>query len=175
MAEWLRLRALEENGLNIRRICRVRIPLPKKSIGWADGTEVTSRRYYGWHRPRFKSGRMTEWLWLRALEENGLSIRRICRVRIPLPKKYIGWAVGNKNTRPVITMAGIDHILKGSRMAEWLRLRALEENGLNIRRICRVRIPLPKKSTGEGWCLVTSPCNCGRRKPIFLAAGWPSG
>ena len=47
--------------------------------------------------------------------------------------------------RPVVTMADIDHIL-GSRMAEWLRLRALEENGLNIRRICRVRIPLPKKS-----------------------------
>ena len=46
MAEWLRLRALEENGLNIRRICRAQIPLPKKSIGWADGTEVTSRRYY---------------------------------------------------------------------------------------------------------------------------------
>ena len=25
----------------------------KKSIGWADGTEVTSRRYYGWQRPHF--------------------------------------------------------------------------------------------------------------------------
>ena len=53
MAEWLRLRYLEENGLNIHRICRARIPLPKKSMGWADGTEVTSRRYYGWHRPLF--------------------------------------------------------------------------------------------------------------------------
>ena len=40
--------------LNIRRICGVRILLPKKSIGWADGTEVTSRRYYGWHRPHFR-------------------------------------------------------------------------------------------------------------------------
>ena len=28
-------------------------PAAKKSIGWADGTEVTSRRYYGWHRPHF--------------------------------------------------------------------------------------------------------------------------
>ena len=37
MAEWLRLLALEENGLNIRRICGVRNLLPKKSIGWADG------------------------------------------------------------------------------------------------------------------------------------------
>ena len=55
MAEWLRLRALEENELNIRRICRVRIPLPKKFIGWADGTEVTSRRYYGWHRLHFSN------------------------------------------------------------------------------------------------------------------------
>ena len=63
----------------------VRILLPKKYIGWADGTEVTSRRYYGWHRPDFGS-RMAEWLRLRALEENRLNIRQICRVRIPLPK-----------------------------------------------------------------------------------------
>ena len=38
-------------------------------------------------------------------------------------------------SRPVVTMAGIDQVLKG-RMAEWLRLRVfIAESGLNIRRI----------------------------------------
>ena len=108
---------------------------------------------------------MAEWLRLRALKENGLNIRRICQVRIPLPKKSTGegWCLV---TSPC-NCGRRKPNFRGSRMAEWLRLRALEKNGLNIRRICRVRIPLPKKSTGEGWCLVTSPCNCGRRKPIF--------
>ena len=46
------------------------------------------------------------------MEENGLNIRRIFRVRIPLPKKSIGWAVGDEKTRPVVTMAGIDHIFR---------------------------------------------------------------
>ena len=56
MAEWLRLRAFEENGLNIRRICGGSNPVPsKKCIGWADGTEVTTRRYYGWHRLHFSN------------------------------------------------------------------------------------------------------------------------
>ena len=49
--------------------------------------------------------------------------------------------------RLVVTMAGIDHI-KGSRMAEWLRLRAFEENGLNIRRICGGSNPAAKQSIG---------------------------
>ena len=29
----------------------------------------------------------------------------------PAAKKSIGWAVGDEKTRPVVTMAGIDHIL----------------------------------------------------------------
>ena len=37
--------------------------------------------------------------------------------------------------RPVVTMAGIDHIFEG-RIAEWLRPRYfIAENGLNIRQI----------------------------------------
>ena len=51
MAEWLRLRAFEENGLNIRWIQEGLSPAAKKTIGWAVGVKVTSRRYYGWHRP----------------------------------------------------------------------------------------------------------------------------
>ena len=34
----------------------------KKSIGWAVGAEVTSRRYYGRRKPIFKGDRMAEWL-----------------------------------------------------------------------------------------------------------------
>ena len=148
MAEWARLRALEENGLNIRRICRVRIPLPKKSIDWADGTEVTSRRYYGWHRPHFFGSRMAEWLRLRAFEENGLNIRRICEVRLLLPKKFIGWVNGTKVTYRRYYGWHRPHFC--SRMAEWLRLRAFEKNGLNIRWICGVRILLPNQKS-IGW------------------------
>ena len=49
MAEWLRLRVyIAENGLNIRRISVGSISCPsKKSIGWAAGVKITSRRYYG--------------------------------------------------------------------------------------------------------------------------------
>ena len=53
MAEWLRLRIFKENGLNIRRIWGGSNPAAKKSIGWADGAEVTSRRYYGRRKPKF--------------------------------------------------------------------------------------------------------------------------
>ena len=78
--------------------------------------------------------------------------------------------------RPVVTMAGIDHIFLGSRMAEWLRLRALEENGLSILRICWVRIPLPKKFIGRAvGDEVTSRRYYGWHRPNFRAAGWPSG
>ena len=57
MAEWLRPRAfIAENGLNIRRISvgSKSCSLKKKSIGWAVDAKVTSRRYYGWHRPNFR-------------------------------------------------------------------------------------------------------------------------
>ena len=108
------------------------------------------------------------------MEENGLNIRRICRVRIPLSKMSIGWADGTE-LRAVVTMAGIDHIV-GSRMAEWLRLRALEENGLSIRRICRVRIPLPKKSIGWADGTELRPVvTMAVIDHIYWAAGWPSG
>ena len=63
MAEWLRLRVfIAENGLNTRRIRVGSIFCPsKKSIGWAVGVKVTSRRYYGRRKPIFR-GRMAEWL-----------------------------------------------------------------------------------------------------------------
>ena len=100
MAEWLRLRALEKNGLNIRRICRVRIPLQKKSIGWADGAEVTSRRYYGWHRPNFRQqdGRV-----VKAPSFGGEQTKYTPDMPGSNPaakKKSIGWAVGDEKHVP---------------------------------------------------------------------------
>ena len=53
MAEWLRLGLWEVLTIKLRGIEPGQILITKKSIGWADGTEVTSRHYYGWHRPHF--------------------------------------------------------------------------------------------------------------------------
>ena len=80
MAEWLRPRVfIAENGLNIRRISVGSKSCPsRKSIGWAVGAKVTSRRYYGRRKPIFFQGRMAEWLRPRVfMAENGLNIRRI--------------------------------------------------------------------------------------------------
>ena len=80
MAEWLRPRVfIAESGLNIRRISVGSRSCPsKKSIGWAVGAKVTSRRYYGRRKPIFFEGRMAEWLRPRVfIAENGLNIRRI--------------------------------------------------------------------------------------------------
>ena len=54
MAEWLRLGLWEVLTIKLRGIEPGQMLTHKKSIGWADGTEVTSRRYYGWHRPHFE-------------------------------------------------------------------------------------------------------------------------
>ena len=64
MAEWFRPRYfIAENGLNIRRISVGSKSCPsRKSIGWAVGDKVTSRRYYGRRKPIFYEGRMAEWL-----------------------------------------------------------------------------------------------------------------
>ena len=55
MAEWLRPGLWEVLTIKLHGIEPGRILAHKKSIGWADGTEVTPRRYYGWHRPHFLS------------------------------------------------------------------------------------------------------------------------
>ena len=100
MAEWLRPRVfIAENGLNIRWISVESILHSRKSIGWAVGANVTSRRYYGWHRPNCLEGRMAEWLRPRVfIAENGLNIRRISvgSKSCSLKKKSIGWAVGDE-------------------------------------------------------------------------------
>ena len=83
MGEWLKPRMfIAENGLNIRRISVGSKSCPsRKSIGWAVGTKVTSRCYYGRRKPILvlkRESRMAEWLKPRVfIAENGLNIRRI--------------------------------------------------------------------------------------------------
>ena len=61
MAEWLRPGLWEVLTIKLRGIEPGRILThKKKSIGWADGDEVTSRRYYGWHRPKGQDGRVVK-------------------------------------------------------------------------------------------------------------------
>ena len=53
MAEWLWPGLWKVLTIKLRGIEPGQILAHKKSIGWADGDEVTSRRYYGWHKPHF--------------------------------------------------------------------------------------------------------------------------
>ena len=54
MAEWLRPGLWEVLTIKLRGIEPGQVLITKKTIGWADGVKITSRRYYGWHRPHFK-------------------------------------------------------------------------------------------------------------------------
>ena len=102
MAEWLRPRVfIAENGLNMRRInVGSKSCSSKKSIGWAVGAKVTSRRYYGRRKPILKRGQDGRVVKAPSLiAENGLNIRRICVESKSLSsRKSIGWAVGGKIT-----------------------------------------------------------------------------
>jgi hypothetical protein len=53
----------------------------------------------------------------------------------------------------------------GVKMAEWLRPGLWEVLTIKLHGIEPGRILITKKPVGERWCNVTSPCNCGRRKP----------
>ena len=54
MAEWLRPGLWELLTIKLRGIKPGQVLITKKSIGWAAGVKITSRRYYGWHRPNFR-------------------------------------------------------------------------------------------------------------------------
>ena len=54
MAEWLRPGLWELLTIKLRGIEPGQVLITKKSIGWAVGVKITSRRYYGWHRPNFR-------------------------------------------------------------------------------------------------------------------------
>ena len=54
MAEWLRPGLWEILTIKLRGLKPGQILIIKKSIGWAVGVKITSRRYYGWHRLNLK-------------------------------------------------------------------------------------------------------------------------
>ena len=53
---------------------------------------------------------MAEWLRPGLWEVLTIKLRGIKPGQILAHKKSKGWADGNENTRPVVTMAGIDHM-----------------------------------------------------------------
>ena len=62
MAEWLRPGLWEVLTIKLRGIKPGQILAHKKSIGWGDDTEVTSRRNYDWRKPvlRGQDGRVVK-------------------------------------------------------------------------------------------------------------------
>ena len=60
--------------------------------------------------------RMAEWLRPGLWEVLTIKLRGIEPGQILAHKKSIGWAVGDEKTRPVVTMAGIDHIFSTQTM-----------------------------------------------------------
>ena len=73
----------------------------KKSIGWADGTEVTFRRYYGWHRPPVggqQDGRVVKAPSFR--EERTKYTPDMRGIESCSQKKSIGWADGDEKHVP---------------------------------------------------------------------------
>jgi hypothetical protein len=98
MVEWLRPRVfIAENALNIRRISvESKSCSSKKFIGWADGVNITSRRYYGRRKPIFRGqdGRVVKTPTRVFIAENGLNILRISVGLKSCPSmKPIGWEI----------------------------------------------------------------------------------
>ena len=56
MAEWLRPADCEVLTIKLRGIKPGQVLITKKTIGWADGVKITSRRYYGRRKPLFFRG-----------------------------------------------------------------------------------------------------------------------
>ena len=111
MAEWLRpadcevltikLRGIEPGQVLITKSPQGRVVPKSRSLVTVAGID------------RIRGVRMAEWLRPRnPIAENGLNIRRISVGLISCPSKS-PWA-GRMvlKSRPVVTMAGIDHILK---------------------------------------------------------------
>ena len=57
--------------------------------------------------------------------------------------------------------------IEGVKMADWLRLGLWEILTIKLRGFEPGQVLITKKLTGEGGATVTSPSNCGRRKPNF--------
>ena len=98
MAEWIRPGLWELLTIKLRGIEPGQVLITKKSIGWAAGVKITSRRYYGWHRPIIIGVRMAEWLRPGLWELLTIKVRGIKPGQVLITKKSIGWAVGVKIT-----------------------------------------------------------------------------
>ena len=69
--------------------------------------------------------------------------------------------------RPLVTVAGIDQIKKGVRMAEWLRPGLQKVLTIKLRGIEPGQILITKSPQGRDGTKVTSLCNCGWHIPQF--------
>ena len=56
MAEWLMPGLWEILTIKLRGIEPGQVLITKKTIGWADGVKITSRRYYGRRKPNLERG-----------------------------------------------------------------------------------------------------------------------
>ena len=111
---------------------------------------------------------MPKWLRPRpSIAENGLNIRRICVDSILSLKEVHRLGGWYYNHVPSLLWLAPKPIFCGGRMAEWLRPADCEVLTIKLRGIEPGQILITKKPTGEGGAIVTSPCNCGRRKPNF--------
>ena len=120
----------------------------KKSIGWAVGAEVTSRRYYGKRKPIFKRGQDGRVVKAGAL--GGAHVKSWDRTWSSSDShKALGVGLVLK-LRPLVTVAGVSQIL-GLRMAEWLKPGLWEILTIKLRGIEPGQILTLKKPTGEGW------------------------
>ena len=103
-----------------------------------------------------------------------IKLRGIKSGQILITKKPT-WEGGAIVTSPCNCGRRKPNFVLGVWMAEWSRPGLWEVLTSKLRGIEPGQVLITKKPTGEGWCSVTSPCNCGRRKPIFWGSEWPSG
>ena len=89
MAEWLRPGLGEVLTIMLRGIEPGQALITKKSMGWAVGVKITSRRYYSWHRPNL-GVRMVEWLRPGLWEVLTIKLRGIEPGQILITKKPTG-------------------------------------------------------------------------------------
>ena len=90
---------------------------------------------------------MTEWLRPGLWEILTIKLRGIKPGQFLITKKPTGKA--GAKSRPLVTVAGMDQIKKGVRMAEWLRPRLWEILTIKLRGIEPGQFLIPKKPTGR--------------------------
>ena len=170
MAEWLRPGLWELLTIKLRGIEPGQVLITKKTIGWADGVKITSRRYYGGRKPNF-GVRMAEWLRPGLWELLTIKLRGIEPGQVLITKSPQG-RDGAKVTSPC--NCGRREPNFGVRMAEWLRPGLWELLTIKLRGIEPGQILITKSPQGR-----VVP----KSRPLVTVAGvsqiwgsgWPSG